>query len=54
MEQAGLMPNGLLYVPNRGFLKVLPGDYVAIDNFGWPILVSGNSVALSGSIWTFT
>jgi hypothetical protein len=54
MEQAGVMPNGLLYIPNRGWLKVLPGDYVAIDNFGWPILVSGNSVALSGSIWTFT
>jgi hypothetical protein len=37
----------LLYVPNRGILKVLPGDWVAIDSQGWPILVSANSVALS-------
>jgi hypothetical protein len=37
----------LLYVPNRGILKVLPGDWVAVDSQGWPILVSANSVALS-------
>ncbi len=37
--------NGLLHVPNRGVLKVLPGDYVAIDNEGWPILVSAYSIA---------
>ena len=37
--------NGLLYVPNRGVLKVLPGDYVGVDNEGWPILVSANSIA---------
>lgn len=42
--------NGLLYVPNRGILKVLPGDYVAIDNKGWPILVSANSIATAA--WT--
>lgn len=35
----------LLYVPNRGILKVLPGDYVAVDSQGWPILVSANSIA---------
>lgn len=37
--------NGLLYVPNRGVLKVLPGDYVAVDSQGWPIMVSKNSIA---------
>lgn len=37
--------NGLLYVPNRGVLKMLPGDYVGIDSQGWPILVSANSIA---------
>ncbi len=42
--------NGLLYVPNRGVLKVLPGDYVGVDANGWPILVSANSIAGSG--WT--
>lgn len=35
--------NGLLFVPNRGVLKVLPGDFVGVDNQGWPILVSKNS-----------
>ena len=40
----------LLYVPNRGILKVLPGDWVAVDTQGWPILVSANSV-LNGP-WT--
>ena len=40
--------NGLLYVPNRGVLKVLPGDYVSVDANGWPVLVSKNSIAGSG------
>jgi hypothetical protein len=40
--------NGLLYVPNRGVLRVLPGDYVGVDPNGWPILVSKNSIAGSG------
>jgi hypothetical protein len=40
----------LLYVPNRGILQVLPGDYVGIDSQGWPILVSKNSIALAA--WT--
>lgn len=35
----------LLYVPNRGILKVLAGDWVAVDSQGWPILVSANSIA---------
>lgn len=37
---------GLLFVPNRGILRVLPGDYVAFDTAtGWPILLSANAVA---------
>ncbi len=40
-----------LVVPNRGILKVLPGDVIAIDNLGWPILVSGASIAYAGSQW---
>ncbi len=43
--------SGLLFVPNRGVLKVLAGDYVAIDNNGWPILVSADSVAYVSSLW---
>jgi len=43
--------NGLLFVPNRGVLKVLPGDYVGVDETtGWPILVSAYAIA-SGP-WT--
>jgi hypothetical protein len=41
-------PMGLLYVPNRGVLKVLPGDYVGVDANGWPVLVSSYSVATGG------
>lgn len=36
---------GLLFVPRRGVLKVLPGDYVGVDPYGWPILVSAFSIA---------
>ena len=41
---------GLLYVPRRGVLQVLPGDYIAYDTNGWPILVSAWSIA-TGSQW---
>jgi hypothetical protein len=41
---------GLLYIPNRGVLKVLPEDYVGFDNRGWPILVSKYSIANAN--WT--
>jgi hypothetical protein len=44
--------NSLLYVPNRGILKVLPGDYVGVDSSGWPVLVSKNSIA--NAAWTHT
>ena len=43
---------GQLFVPNRGVLKLLPGDYVLFDSFGWPILVSGKSIAAAGTSWT--
>ena len=42
--------NGLLFIPRRGVLKVLPGDYIGVDANGWPILVSANSIAAGG--WT--
>lgn len=44
--------NGLLVIPRRGMLKVLPGDYVGVDANGWPILVSAYSIATGG--WTHT
>lgn len=46
--------NGQLFVPNRGVLNVLAGDVVAVDNTGWPILVSANAVGYTGSLWAFT
>jgi hypothetical protein len=45
---------GRLWVPRRGFLTVLPGDVVAVDTFGAVILVPGNMVSATGSVWTFT
>ena len=43
---------GLLFIPNRGVLKMLPGDWVGVDSQGWPILVSKNSIA--NAAWTHT
>lgn len=36
---------GQLFIPNRGLLQVLPGDWVGVDANGWPILVSANAIA---------
>ena len=51
--------SGQLYVPNRGVLQVLPGDYVAVDANGWPILLSANAIAggaapSAATSWTHT
>lgn len=44
------MQQGGLYVPNRGFLKALPGDFIGIDPAtGWPVLLS--SKAAAGASW---
>lgn len=37
----------------RGVLTPKPGDYIAIDNTGWPILVSSAAVGYAGSLWHF-
>jgi hypothetical protein len=49
LEQAGL-----LVIPGRGVLKVLTGDVIAVDHFGWPILVCNASITDSASTWTLT
>lgn len=37
---------GLLFIPNRGLLRLLDGDYIAIDaTTGWPIVVSADCAA---------
>lgn len=43
----------LLTIPNRGVLKVLPGDVVFLDNFGFPYLAPATSLGATGP-WTFT
>jgi hypothetical protein len=49
----GYSRNGMLYVPNRGVLKCLPGDCIMVDvTTGWPILVSAR--ALAAGPWTTT
>jgi hypothetical protein len=48
----GLSRFGRLVIPNRGIINVLPGDYVAIDGNGWPILV-GKEV-IGSSPWVHT
>ncbi len=51
----GFVRQGLLFLPNnRGVVKILPGDVIAVDttsNVGWPILVSANAIA--NGAWTY-
>lgn len=44
--------SGQLYIPRRGMLKVLEGDWVGVDALGWPILVSAASAA--NAAWVHT
>ena len=47
----GAFRNGQLYIPNRGVLKILEGDYIAFDSTtGWPILLS--KYAIASGPWT--
>jgi|SRR5215472_3648324 len=49
----GITPQGMLYVPNRGVLRMRAGDYVFYDPAtGWPILLSGRAAA--GASWVHT
>jgi hypothetical protein len=54
IQPEAFMRSGQLLVPNRGILKVLPGDYIGIDNNGWPILVSADTIAYSATLWVHT
>lgn len=45
--------NGTLWIPGRGKLQVRPGDLVAVDPLGWPILISAASAGNS-SYWIHT
>jgi hypothetical protein len=44
---------GQLFIPGRGALKVLPGDYIAVDGTtGWPVLISGGAAASGAYVHT--
>lgn len=50
---SGLDHRGILTIPNRfAGLRCKPGDVIAVDQFGWPILISGRAVAAGA--WTVT
>ena len=38
--------DGWLFIPNRGNLRLKPGDFVCFDaTVGWPIVISGDAAA---------
>lgn len=44
--------SGQLFLPNnRGIINMKPGDVIAFDHFGWPIVVSSESIADGSSSW---
>ena len=48
----GALINGIVDFPERiGQINLLPGDYVFYDSFGWPIVISGQSIAAGGTSW---
>ena len=44
--------SGQLFIPHRGVLNILPGDLIAYDVTGWPILVS--AAAAASASWAHT
>jgi hypothetical protein len=47
----GAFEQGQLYIPRRGVLKIEPGDVIAVDAYGWPILISHYSIAAAATSW---
>lgn len=45
--------SGMLVIPERGILRMFPGDYIGVDGTGWPILVSARAAG-TASAWTHT
>lgn len=43
---AAYLRQGLLVIPKRGMLQLLPGDFVCFDaTTGWPFIISGDCAA---------
>ncbi len=48
----GFSKSGQLFLPNgRGIISMKPGDVIAVDAFGWPIVVSAESIADGSTSW---
>ena len=42
---------GILYYPSRGWLKLYPGDVIAVDpNTGWPIVINAQTALPAGGL----
>jgi hypothetical protein len=51
----GALEDGKLYIPNRGVVSLLPGDWIGVDSNGWAILLPGSYIpAVSGMSTTGT
>lgn len=48
----GLINEGLLVIPNRGQVRLYPGDVVAVDATGGVILIT--AAAAAGGDWVIT
>lgn len=45
--------DGLLAIPNRGVLRLVPGDVVAFNpGTGWPIMLSASAAANANWVYT--
>ena len=53
--QYGMIQQGMLYYPSRGWLKLYPGDVIACDPVTyWPILLNRATANAGGGSWTIT
>jgi hypothetical protein len=48
----GALEDGKLYVPNRGVLTILPGDWIGVDQNGFPYLIPGTYVPVASGMST--
>jgi hypothetical protein len=52
-QNTGLIIGQLRMPGGRGTLNLKTGDVVAIDNTGWPIVISATAIAYAGSLWSY-
>lgn len=44
--------SGVLTIPNRGVLRLFPGDYIGVDASGWPVVLSPRAAASASWVHT--